>query len=229
VIIGYFVKRTNFKWLTGLAIVSLVLVTIGSAYLKTVSDYALSAHVLHLKEDKVGRATWNFSTVSPKLQYANDVKKVLPEGTAVTVGYFPGALAYYAKLRVFAANGLSNGLISNNSFDKTLQDIGVDATMKKYNIAYHVVPLTNGPVLWFNSIGFNVSEDNGSMVMLYSSQAPSTCGLMRYSGEEKIATARLSYASRGYAGIFPTKPTSECSGEMKKYVESHYYTTMIGR
>ena len=228
VIIGYLLQRINYVWLTRTAFVGLIVVTIGSAYLKTVSDYALSAHVLHLKADKVGRAAWNFSNISQKLQYAEDIKKVLPKGTTVTVGYFPGALAYYAKLKVFASNGLSNGLIANTIFDEMLAKEGIEKTFQKYNITHHILPLTLGPVKWYSNLGFSTSGKNNYIVMLYSKVDKDVCGVMRYH-DLNVSKAHLGYASTGYAGIFPTTEIVECSEEMKDYKKSGFYSTIIGK
>jgi len=229
VISGYLLQRFNVKWVTNLAIGALVVVTIASAYLKTVSNYALSAHVLKLYQEKVGTATWDFSGVSQKLEYANDVKKVLPAGTTVYAGFFPGALAYYAHLKVFAANGLSDGLIANSSYEEVLQHEGVGAVMEKYNVAYAIVPLSRGNVLWFKRIGLNVTDNDKYDVIFYSKRSPKVCGLMHYGDEVNVTQVRLGYASTGHAGIFPVKKVVACSEKAKDYEQSGFYSTIIGK
>jgi len=226
VIIGYLLNKIDKIWLTRSVFTLLIVMTIGSAYLKTVSNYALSAHVLKLYQDKVGKAEWLFSPVSEKRKYAEDIRKILPEGTAVTVGYFPGALAYYAKLKVFASNGLSSGLIANTTFDDALQKSGIENTLKTYNITHHVVPMTRGPVMWYSNLGFDTSKSDHYSVMIYAKNSSKTCGMMQYVDED-IPKARLGYASTGYAGIFPTKELVECSEEVKNYRTSGYYSTII--
>ena len=227
-IAGYLLKRMNRAWLINVAMVGLVVVTVASSYLKTVSNYALSAHVLRLYQDKVGTATWKFSGVSQKLEYAMDVKKILPVGTTVYAGFFPGALAYYAHLKVFAANGLSDGLIANTVFEKSLIDEGVDETMKKYQIEYVIAPLSRGAVLWFGSLGGDVKNDDYSLI-LYAKTSPDTCGVMLYPHDKNLTKVRLGYASTGHAGVFPTTDVVGCSEEMKDYKTSGFYSTVIGK
>ncbi len=222
VIIGYLLKKINREWLTRVVFVLLIIATVGSAYLKTVSNYALSAHILRLKEDKVGKADLFLSEKSEKLKYAEDVKKILPEKTTVLVGHTPGALAYYAKLRVFAANGLSNGLIQNSRYDSALVQNGIEAMIEKYEIKYLIVPLSNGPVLWYRHIGFNVIN-NEYQVMIYTKSSVNSCALLQYQNKKDISKVRL-----GFAGIFPIQDVTECSSEMKNYEKSRFYFTTIG-
>ena len=226
VIIGYLLKKIDRVWLTRTVFFLLIAATVGSAYLKTVSNYALSAHILRLKEDKVGKADLFLSAKSEKLKYAEDVKKVLPEKTTVLVGHTPGALAYYAKLRVFAANGLSNGLIQNSDYDNALVENGIKTMMKKYNIRYLIVPLSNGPVLWYRHIGYNIT-DSRYQVMVYAGSPVNRCALLQYDKLQNIPKVRLGFAGTGQAGIFPAKDPSECSDEMVEYEKSRFYFTII--
>ena len=228
VIIGYLLKKIDFVWLTRSAFALLVVVTIGSAYLKTVSNYALSAHILRLKQDKVGKAGLFFTEKSEKRKYAEDVKKILSEDTTVIVGHSPGTLAYYAKLKVFAANGLSNGLIQNTQYDQALIDQGIKKVIEKYKIQYLIVPLSRGAVLWYDRVGFDKTKE-GYKVMLYSKILSNTCAILKYRDDENIAKVRLGFASTGYAGVFPTHEVVECSEEVKSYRKSGYYSTIIGK
>ena len=227
-IVGYLLKRMNIEWLTNIVLVVLVVVTIGATYLKTVSNYALSAHILHLREAKVGRATLNFSTENGRFKYARDVQRLIPEGSIVTAGYYPGALAYYAKLHVFGANGLSSGLIANNTYDNILTKYGLNEAMKKFHIEYHIVPATNGAVLWFGRMGFNVVNKDESLVMLYAKNDSTVCGMASYHNTDSVLKAQLGFASRGYAGIFPAKEMQSCPNDAVKN-RDEYYSTMINK
>ena len=144
------------------------------------------------------------------------------------MGYFPGSLAYYAKLKVFASNGLSNGLIINTVFDEMLVSEGIEKTLQKYNITHHVVPLTGGSVKWYSNLGFNTSGENNYTVMLYSKVDADVCGVMTYV-DLNVSKVHLGYASTGYAGIFPTQDITECAENVKNYEQSGYYSTVIGK
>ena len=127
---------------------------------------------------------------------------------------------------MFASNGLSSGLIANTTFDDALQNSGIDNTLKTYNITHHVVPLSRGPVMWYNNLGFDTSKSDHYSVMIYAKHSSQTCGLMQYVDAD-IPKARLGYASTGYAGVFPTHEVVECSEEVKHYRKSGYYSTVI--
>jgi len=227
VILGYLLYRIDWRWLNYLALCTLVVVTIGSAYLKTVSNYALSAHVLKLYQDKVGTASWIFSNISDNKAHALAIHKVLPEGSVVLAGYYPGSLAYYAKLRVFAANGLSDGLIRNHAYDKDFIASGPQKAWKDMKIQYNIVPLSRAAVLWYNRLGFNVDDEHYS-VLLYSALDSNICAEMQYRKDGNVSKVKLSYASTGYAGIFPVKSMKECPKEASRNIK-RYYSRVIDK
>ena len=227
IILGYVVKRFDMKWLSALVMVGLVIVTIGSAYLKTVSNYALSAHVLKLYQNKVGTAKWLFSSVSQKRQFVEELSQKLPDNATVMTWYFPGTLAYYGKVKVFAANGLSNGLISNNTYDRVLQRDGMKKSLKKLGIQYSILPFSRGKVLWYGRLGFASKDENRYSVLYYSSISSDMCGMMTYNENDSIVKVKSNYSATGYVGLFPTKQMDECSQKEVNYKRSGYYSTII--
>ncbi len=227
VIMGYLLQKFQIRWLSTMVFAGLVVVTIGSAYLKTVSNYALSAHVLRLYQDKVGTAKWTFSEVSEKRKFIEVLQKVLPSNATVMTWYFPGSLAYYGKMKVFAANGLSNGILSNNIYDRALLQNGVEQSLKSYGLQYTILPFSRGNVLWYGRLGYRMLDDNESALLFYSKLSSDVCAMMQYSQDDKIIEVPSNYSATGVVGVFPVKKMVECLGEAKHYKKSVFYNTVI--
>ena len=156
-VVGYGIKKLDLSILTYGLLIVLLAVTLATAYMKTVSNYTLSLHLL-------GNNTLIYSKESRKKLFGELYLKTLPENATVFTFDLPGALAYYGKLRVFSADGL----ITNKVYQEELVDLGAEKVFKKYNMQYLIVTLTEGKWLWYDGMLFEPLENGQYRFTFYS-------------------------------------------------------------
>ena len=208
VIFGYLLHKINIKWLTNIAFLSLVVVTMGTTYLKTISNYALSAHVLRLYQDKVGTAPWIFSKESEAKRLAKEFRQKLSKKATIFTWYNPGSLAYYGKFHVFSAADMSNGLIGNHLYDNKMIADGVKNTFKKYNIQYTMVLLTKDKHKWYSSLEYIPEEGNRTTIKIYAKQNMKVCGQMKFNND--MNNTNIIYSENIAVAAFKIENIKEC-------------------
>ena len=207
IIIGYLLKKFNIIWLTNISFILLVLVTIGTSYLKTISNFALSAHVLKLYQDKVGTAPWIFDRDSEQKKLAKEFRKKLSKHATIFTWYYPGSLAYYGKFHVFSAAGVSDGLIANHRYDNEIVKNGIWDTFKKYNVEYITVLLTQTKQKWYSSLEY-IPDDNETTIKIYAKQNPQVCGKIHFFTDEN--NANIIYSEGVNVAAFKIKDMKRC-------------------
>ena len=156
-VIGYMVQKINTPTVTYVFLAISIVSIFVTAYMKTISNYTLSQHLL-------ANAQLIYSKESRKKLFGGDLKKDLPPNATVFTWDLPGALAYYGKLKVFSADGL----ITNKVYQEELADIGAEKVFDKYGIQYITVQLTEGKWLWYDGMLFEPLKDGKYRFTFYS-------------------------------------------------------------
>ena len=156
-VVGYIILKLNSKlllYLFGLFMITIIVVT---SYIKGISDYTLSVHILQGKQ-------LNYSKESQMKIFSKKIKEKLPLNASIFTWDSPGILAYYGGFRVFSADGL----ITNKIYQKELVEEGAIKVFKKYDINYILVPLSKKVVKYYDGIKFEPLKKDNYLITIYS-------------------------------------------------------------
>jgi len=182
-VIGYLIKMIKFRNITYLFLFLLTTLTISTSYLKLISDYTLSNHILKGKQ-------LNFSQESQMKVFATTLKEKLPKNSSIFTWDAPGILAYYGRFRIFSADGL----ITNKIYQKELVNQGAKKIFQRYDINYILVPLTNVTRRYYDGMLFQPLKDKKYLITIYSRLYHKQVGTLKLSEKDILFTLPSPYS-----------------------------------
>ncbi len=182
-VIGYVIRKINIKPISYFLLLLLVLSTVATSYIKGISDYTLSNHLLRGK-------TLNFSHESQMKRFSEILKEKLPINASIFTWDVPGFLAYYGKFKVFSADGL----ITNKVYQKELLEQGAIKIFKKYKINYILVPLTKGKAYYYDGMLFQPLKNDKYLITIYSRLYHKKVGTLQLSKENILFKIQAPYS-----------------------------------
>jgi len=182
-VIGYVIFQLNIKPLSYFFGLFMIILIIATSYIKGISDYTLSTHLLHGKQ-------LNYSHQSQMKIFSKMLKQKLPINANVFTWDVPGVLAYYGGFKVFSADGL----ITNKIYQKELVEQGAMKIFQRYNINYILVPLTTTVARYYDGMVFEPLEKDNYLITIYSRLYHKEVGKIKLSKKDILFTISSPYA-----------------------------------
>lgn len=201
-VIGYLIRKINIKLISVLLTFILFLFTLSTSYIKSISDFTLSTHLLHGKK-------LNFSTESQMKKFADTLKKKIPNNSTIFTWDVPGVLAYYGKFNVFSADGL----ITNKTYQKELVELGAMKLFELYGISHIVVPLSEHSIKYYDGMLFQPLENDKYLITIYSRLYHIPVGTIQLSTKDIQFTLSSPYTGTDnnspFIGVFKIPSSNE--------------------
>ena len=189
--IGYLIQKIHITILTYFVLLVVWLGIFATSYMKTISNYTLTSHLLH-------HGHMVYSKESRKKIMGDALKKILPPKSTVFAWDLPGALGYYSQWEVFSADGL----ITNKEYQIELAKEGARGVFEKYDIEYIAIQLTEGKWLWYDGMLFEPLANGSYRLTFYSRLLHKKAGTLILHHKDIVGTVPATHNESSTIGVF---------------------------